>query len=185
MKKLIITCLVALLAIFACYADTPILGYAVVDADVACRFVQSHNPNFDPEIALQYIQVGDLYGVRGDIALCQAILETGWFTYVNGTAVVAEDHNYCGLGVMKQGTTGCAFPTVRDGVTAHIQHLYAYACSDDLPWGNPVVDPRFKYVTRSCAPTWEQLVGRWAADPNYSSRILNLYERLKKFTAAQ
>ena len=49
-----------------------------------------------------------------------------------------------------------------DGVEAHIQHLYAYATTADLPEGCELVDPRFKYVKRGIAPLWKDLNGRWA-----------------------
>ena len=41
-----------------------------------------------------------------------------------------------------------------------IQHLYAYGCKDDLPKGETIVDPRFSYVKRGSAKTWEKLNGR-------------------------
>ncbi len=160
----------------------PILGEtAVVDADRLFRFVSRHNPDFDISIARAYITVGQRYGIPGDIALCQGIVETGWFRFTGGTKVTPEQHNYCGLGVVRLGERGHSFASVEEGVTAQIQHLYAYACKNPLPRGERLVDPRFRLVSRGIAPTWADLAGRWAANNRYARSILKLYVELEKF----
>ena len=91
------------------------------------RFVLRHNPDFDPQIAREFIRAGSRYGIRGDIAFCQAIVETGWFKYTGGTAVTADSHNYCGLGVTSKGRKGANSPLWRrcDGTyTASLCLLY-------------------------------------------------------------
>src|SRR5690606_2973811 len=133
------------------------------------------------EIAKQFIDVGEKYGIRGDIAFCQSIIETGWFKFDGGTAVTPDQHNYCGLGVTSKGMKGHSFVTVKEGVTAQIQHLFAYACKDAIPNGEFIVDPRFKYVTRGVAPHWEDLSNRWAMNANYGVHILSIYQQLKDF----
>ncbi len=161
-------------------ADEPvtILGQAVVDAESMWKFVSEVNADFPLELARHYYEVGTIYGIRGDIALCQAIIETGWFRFDKGTAVKPDQHNYCGLGVLKRGMKGHSFETPRDGVTAQIQHLYAYASTSPLPDGEQKLDKRFGLVNRGSALTWEELSGKWAANPRYGSDILNLYERM-------
>lgn len=160
------------------YAKTPIFGKAEVEVDHMYAYVSRHNPDFDRKIAEAFYRVGERYGIRGDIALCQAIIETGWFRFDNGTAVKAKSHNYCGLGVKKRGDKGCSFSNVEEGVTAMIQHLYAYACAKQLPDGEKIVDPRFSFVNRGCAKTWEKLAGRWAMNPRYGKNILKIYDGL-------
>lgn len=156
-----------------------ILGEPMItDPDILCRFVRRHNADFPLEIAEAFLTVGRRYGIRGDIALCQAIIETGWFRFADGTAVKPEQHNYCGMGVTGRGQLGNSFATVEDGVTAHIQHLYAYACTSPLPKGEPLLDPRFKLVSRGVAPSWLDLSNRWAMNPNYGNQILKLYSQL-------
>ena len=159
MKKIFTLLTLALLCLNSATAATYIKGTQVATIDRMYQFVCSKNASFDREIAEQFYKVGAVYGIRGDIALCQSIIETGWFKYTGGTAVTPSDHNYCGLGVTTLGQKGCIFSTVKEGVTAQIQHLYAYCCKDALPAGETLVDPRFKYVTRGCAPTWESLGG--------------------------
>lgn len=161
-----------------------IMGRAEIDADALSRFVARRNPDFDPAIAHAYLAVGEKYGIRGDIALCQSILETGWFKFADGTAVTPDQHNYCGLGVTRRGQRGQSFDTIEQGVTAQIQHLYAYACADPIPGGETLLDPRFKLVTRGVAPTWADLAGRWAANDRYAHSIMRLYMELKRFSSS-
>lgn len=159
-------------------ASNSILGEAMVLPEDMCEFVRQHNPDFSMEIAEAYYEIGSRYGIRGDVALCQAIIETGWFKFRDGTAVTPDQYNFCGLGVTRLGVKGNAFSSIQEGVTAQIQHLYAYATRRSLPDGEELVDARFKLVTRGCAPTWEGLSGRWAANKSYGKDILNLYSKM-------
>lgn len=159
----------------------PIMGEPEADVEQMYRFILSRNPEFEREIAEAFYSIGKKYGIRGDIALCQSALETGWFKFTGGTAVTPDQHNYCGLGVTKLGLKGHSFDTVTEGVTAQIQHLYAYACKKPLPPGEDIIDPRFTMVTRGIAPTWQGLNNRWAANPHYSDRILNLFSQMINF----
>ena len=159
-------------------AATPIRGAQQADAERMYQYVAARNPNFSREVADAFYEIGELYGVRGDIALCQAIIETGWFRFDNGTAVPASAHNYCGMGVKRRGDKGCRFKSVREGVTAMIQHLYAYSCHDMIPEGEDMIDPRFSFVKRGSAPSWESLSGRWAMNKHYGRNILKLYKSM-------
>jgi N-acetylmuramoyl-L-alanine amidase len=160
-----------------------IMGKSVVSAEKMVAFVKA---KFEyatdiEEIAKCFIEVGNKYGIRGDVAFCQSIIETGWFKFDGGTAVTPDQHNYCGLGVVSKGVKGNSFANVRDGVTAQIQHLYAYACKLAIPSDDEVLDPRFKYVTRGIAPHWEDLNNRWAMNNNYGQHIISMYEQLLAF----
>jgi flagellum-specific peptidoglycan hydrolase FlgJ len=125
----------------------------------AIKYILTNNATFDIEIAKAFFRLAPKYGVDPTMAISQSILETGWFKY-SGSAVKPEHHNYCGLGVTSNGVEGGKFATIEEGVTAQLQHLFAYGCKDTL--SETIVDPRFKYVTRGIAPYWEQLAGRWA-----------------------
>ena len=162
-------------------ADAGGAPVAEPEPDVMSRFAASRNPDFDSRIARAFHEVGRRYGIRGDIAFCQAIVETGWFMFTGGTAVRPSQHNYCGLGVLKKGMRGHSFQSVEEGVTAQIQHLYAYATRKDLPRGERLVDPRFNLVDRGCASTWHDLSNRWAANSAYGASIMNLYQKLLQF----
>lgn len=184
MHRLILPLILTLMPVFS-LASTPIFGKAEVEVDHMYEYVCRHNPNFEREVAEAFYKVGERYGIRGDIALCQAIIETGWFRFDNGTAVKPKHHNYCGLGVKNRGDKGCKFHTVEEGVTAMIQHLYAYACSEQLPEGETIVDPRFTFVKRGCAPTWEGLAGRWAMNEHYGKNILKIFTGLADHAKAR
>lgn len=185
MKKFIAFIVLCVFGVVCISAATPIRGTNVASADRMYEFVKATNSSFDREIAEQFHAVSQIYGIRGDIALCQSIIETGWFRYTGGTAVTPDDHNYCGLGVTTLGQKGCQFETVKEGVTAQMQHLYAYACKLELPSGETLIDPRFKYVTRGSAPNWEDLSGVWSVSSTYGSQILAMYEDMMAFKMAE
>jgi hypothetical protein len=106
------------------------------------------------------------------------------------------------MGVVTNGIKGAAFDTIEDGVTAQLQHLFAYGCKEILPDDETIIDPRFSLVTRGIAPHWQQLAGRWAcpgydsvkyatpaeamaAGNTYGQKILNIYGRLIDTTATE
>lgn len=118
-------------------------------------------------------------GVRAEVVFAQAMLETGWLKF--GGDVKAEQCNFCGLGATGGGVGGASFNTygtdsVRMGLRAQVQHLKAYASSDNLV--NEKVDPRFTYVTRGCAPRVDDLAGKWAADTSYGTKLKKLIDSL-------
>ena len=57
-----------------------------------------------------------------------------------------------------------------------MQHLKAYASTEALK--QECVDPRFKYVTRGCAPTVEELGGKWAVGSEYGGKLVAIMESL-------
>ena len=123
-----------------------------------------------------YLSEGEAEGVRGDIAFAQSCLETGNFGF-SGSAVTLEQNNFCGMGVTVNGRKGNSFDTAQLGIRAQVQHLKAYACTDELV--NVKVDPRFRYVARGSAPYVEWLgiqenpQGKgWASSAGYGKKIL-------------
>ena len=147
--------------------ETPIMGESVATADQLRAYLLLKNPQATayahlPEI---YLEEGEAEGVRGDGAFCQACKETGFFKF--GGDVQPDQHNYCGLGATG-GVSGLSFPDDRTGVKAQIQHLKGYATTE--PVCGPIVDPRLGYIKLGCAPTFEQLSGKWAV-PGYSGYL--------------
>ena len=55
----------------------------------------------------------------------------------------------------QRGKAGLSFESPQLGIRAQIQHLKAYASTDKLRKAR--IDPRFRYVTRGCAPYVEWL----------------------------
>ncbi len=172
-------------------AATPILGEAVLPKEQAVAFIARANPapklNCSvEEIVHYYYEEAAREGVRADLALSQALLETGFFRY--GGDVKPEQNNFCGLGTTGGGKRGAAFPDARTGVRAHIQHLMAYSTTR-LPQQD-IVDPRYHLVWQmpnryAKHPHWEDLDGLWATSRPYSAKIFSIYERMRStpFTA--
>ena len=160
---------------------TAIMGKAKATAGQMASYLKKKNPSV-PQSVLDmiplYISEGEAEGVRGDIAFAQSCLETGNFTF-SGSAVTLPQNNFCGLGVTQRGKTGLSFETAQLGIRAQIQHLKAYASTDKLR--NERIDPRFRYVTRGCAPYAEWLGQKenpqgkgWAAGEKYGEKILSI-----------
>jgi N-acetylmuramoyl-L-alanine amidase CwlA len=160
-----------------------ILGKSVVTVEQMVGFVKTQNPDFaDLEaIAKAFLEVGDKYGVRGDIAFTQSVLETHYFLFDLGTAVTPDQHNYCGHGVTQKGLKGSSFATITEGVEVQIQHLYGYAVKEQLD-PNKVIDTRYKYLVSGgklgIAPHWEDLNNNWAANSHYGEDILALFNKV-------
>ncbi|WP_219723266.1 glucosaminidase domain-containing protein [Bacillus sp. Marseille-P3661] len=171
----------------------PIMGKTSITASQLIDFVKKRNPNFNNKIAEAFINIAPIYGIRGDVAFCQAIHETDWFRFTGD--VNPTQNNFAGIGAVGGGARGNAFSTVEEGVRAQIQHLFAYATTVNLPQGESLVDPRFNLVKRGSAPYWEDLAGKWAypgyntrkfkslqqafaAGESYGQLIINIHERL-------
>ena len=124
------------------------------DCAKAIKMILANNKAFDINIAKAFFKLAPKYSIDPMMAISQSILETGWFKY-EGSAVTAEQHNYCGLGVTSTGVSGASFDTIEEGVTAQLQHLFAYGCKTELPKDETILDPRFKLVTRGIAVYWQ------------------------------
>lgn len=166
-------------------AKTPIEGKSEATAEQMKKFLLDNNK--DPKIngtevlnfCKLFIDEGVTEGIRGDIAFCQSIHETGWFKF--GGLVLPEQNNYGGIGATNNSDVGKGawFDTPQLGVRAQIQHLKAYANNKSLV--NSLIDPRFNLVTRGSAPNWEDLNGKWAVPGNnYGQGIVDLFNKLKQ-----
>ncbi len=133
-----------------------------------------------------FFEEAALEGVRAEVAFAQSMLETGFLKF--GGIVQPGQFNFAGIGATDQNAPGecAAFPDVRTGVRAQIQHLKAYACTDDLR--NDTVDPRFDLVERGCARyvQWlgqkENPLGKgWATGEGYGYNIVRLIYELKQY----
>ena len=144
--------------------ETPIMGTSVATADQLNALLMDGNPQAEEYLHLAeiFLEEGEKEGVRGDGAFCQSLIETGYFRF--GGDVKPCQHNYAGIGATG-GVPGNVFPDERTGIRAQIQHLKAYASTE--PLAQECADPRYKYVSKGCAPTFEQLAGKWA-HPGYS-----------------
>jgi len=159
-----------------------IMGQGKVSADKKAQFLLQNNPAADKafvkSLARYYVEEASFEGVNHDIAFAQMCLETGFLRF--GGDVKPQQYNFAGLGAVGNGEPGLSFPDPRTGVRAQIQHLKAYGSEE--PLNLPLVNPRFRFVRRGCAPTYEGLAGTWAADRQYAVKIDTILKRLYEFS---
>lgn len=128
------------------------------------------------------VEEAETENVRGEIVFEQAMLETGWLQFQG--VCRPEQYNFAGLGATGGDEEGISFPDVRTGLRAQVQHLKAYASSEELV--NECVDERFDLVQRESAPYVEWLGiqenpygGGWAAGEGYGYKLRSLLAELK------
>jgi hypothetical protein len=116
-----------------------------------------------------YLSDADAEGVRGDLAIVQAIYETGWFTSGD-----TARNNFAGIAHYDASPSGDAFPDVSTGVRAHVQLLKKYAAGNGVELVRPDVAPD----AADRATTWDELAGTWASSPDYWAGLSGLYETI-------
>jgi len=165
-----------------------IMGKGISAAEKLVFFLMFNNAKIDSDFARSlagiYIEEAAAEGVNHDVAFAQMCLETGTLQY--GGLVTPDMNNFCGLGSTGARNAdgkvekGAAFPDLRTGVRAHIQHLKAYATRE--PLNQELVDPRYSYVRLGIAPTIHELTGRWAMDLSYGKKIKAILNQLYEFS---
>ena len=131
-----------------------------------------------------YYEEATAQGIKAEVAFCQSMKETGWLQF-HGDVNISQN-NFAGIGATGNGVAGASFPSVRIGIRAQIQHLFAYATTEgELVY--ECVDPRFNYVQRGCAPFVEWLGQKenpngsgWALGVNYGFDIVKMIDDLNK-----
>jgi len=159
-------------------AKHPIMGASVLTAAQLAAYLLAKNPYPKLSISCTALELAEFFvsegrteGIRGDMAFCQSIFETGWFKF--GGQILPEQYNYGGLG-------SAWFMSPQLGVRAQIQHLKAYA--NTAPLKQDSVDPGLHLVSRGTAPCWEDLNGRWAIPGStYGQTVIRLYEAALEF----
>ena len=176
----------------------PIMGDARLSADQLAAWFHSTGQEAHlaggmsiEDLTKLYIQEGSDEHVAGDLAFAQAILETGSFGH-------ALDSNFAGIGACDSCTSEIAFPSPRDGVRAQIQLLRSYADPasraanlkhppEPALFGSPPDAAAASYdhfAYKGAAPLWNVMGnGKWATDPDYSTKILELYARMVGFAS--
>ncbi len=168
--------------------DTSIIGQSTATEEMMIELFITHNPSQEERarrIVKYYIQYGQLFNLRADIAWAQMIHETGFLGY---TGIVPPDaNNFAGL-----GATGAkdadgnyvynTFSTEELGVIAHLMHLawYVYPGHLDLKDDNGDLYCSSKYDPRHFGSVHyfngdndlSCLNGRWAPSPTYTGKII-------------
>ena len=166
------------------YKKIGIFGEAEATKEQAAALIYLNNT--DPQLNCSVDELVDLYwteagreGVREDIALAQAIIETGFFSFTGD--VKPEQNNYCGLGTTGGGVEGEYFDEPEIGVRAHIQHLLAYTTKKHP--STDIVDPRYELahairMERGIVDKWSGLNGTWAMGSQYCEKIMRIYQSM-------
>ena len=168
------------------YGYYTIMGCTTVDVEDMVAQYEAQNVEYPSDVLTEggapdidtfctiVIEEADAEGVRGEVVYEQAMLETGWLQFQGDAS--AGQFNFSGLGTTGGGVAGNSFPDVRTGIRAQVQHLKAYASSEELV--QACVDNRFQYVAREIAPYVEWLGiqenpygGGWAAGKDYGSKL--------------
>lgn len=173
-----------------------IMGKTTVTRDQMVKLYQSKRGNDYPyvndekagaktieEFCQIFIEECDAEGVKAEVAFSQSMLETGYLKF--GGSVKADQYNFAGLGATDGGAAGGKFDNIRHGVRAQVQHLKAYASTEDLK--QPCVDTRFTFVKRGVAE-YVQWLGMqenpnstdtnkygWASSPDYGYDMMDNY----------
>ena len=165
--------------------DVTILGEPAATQGQMVNYINRRNPSPKlncsvKELVQIYYEEAGLEGIRPDVAICQAIKETGVWNY--GGDVLPEQNNYCGLGATGNHERGAYFESPRQGVRAHIQHLLAYT-SKELP-KTEITDPRYELIKKfrpqifGKIKNWTGLNGVWAVPgKQYGHEILTLWQQ--------
>lgn len=173
---------------------TKIEGTAVATAEQMIAYIRSKSPNVVQSVAEMipfYIFEGMTEGIAGDVAFAQSCIETGNFSFPQSTcAVTIDQNNFAMMGVTSTFAKGETFETPQLGIRAQIQHLKAYASTE--PLSGECVDPRFKYVSRGCAPYVEWLGQKenpqgkgWAVEEKYGEKILKVLKEIRSMKVTE
>ena len=166
------------------YKSISIFGSSVATKGQAVNLIKANGGNVKLDCSVE--EIVNLYwveaereGVRPDIALAQALVETGYFGY--GGTVKPKQNNFCGLGTTGKKVKGAKFKSPEIGVRAHIQHLLAYSVMKK-PSTN-IVDPRYDLAhairkERGFIDKWSGLQGTWAMGSQYCEKIMVIYQAM-------
>jgi len=133
-----------------------LLGESCCSPERMLAYARRRNPQA-PDNAEAFFRLGNKYGIRGDVAYCQATYDTrGWTSELSGPSWAAF--------VRKDWEDEAA-------IESRVRLLYAFAMEFGLPEGNDPTERRAlafleKSGWRGQAPCWEDLNGKWSHSGN-------------------
>lgn len=172
--------------------DTEIMGDSGVQASDLVKAYQDNGSAF-PDYYVQrgvdlnkfmemIVDEAKAEGVNATILFAQIMHETGWLQF--GGDVDISQFNFGGIGATGGGVAGNNFAQtygdnengIRMGIRVQVQHLKAYASTENLK--QEKIDPRFDLVQRGSAKTVSDLAGTWAADTNYAKALVEVASKV-------
>jgi hypothetical protein len=163
-----------------------ILGSARCNEERLRAYVNRRNPAA-PEVEGLYLRTGEKYGIRGDVAFCQAVYDTRAWTKEAASAAAPWYSLSAIAADRRDGPTGTAAPSVSQRaepqVELHIQLLYAFATSRPLPLDTPVPASRIEQLERAGwrgnIVYWEDLNGKWLVPGNkYGQDVVAIWKTM-------
>lgn len=132
------------------------------------------------QIISDYVNFGNILGVRGDIAFAQTVEETGSFSNSDSNS----KNNFAGIGHCDTCAAGLGFPTPEMGVLAQLELIKKVANGNGANLsGQADMAPQWHGVQIG---TWGMMgdgqhhPGRWASDPGYWQAISSIYNAMLK-----
>lgn len=158
-----------------------ILGISRSSAKAMKGYAERRNP-YAPNVAGLYLNIAAAYGVRGDVAFCQAMLDTRTWTAPPGHPPWRPfAHSIWGGGV-----SDWTPDRLEKMVELHIQYLHAFA-SVELPAGAASL-PDFRMNSlmeaelRGSAVCWEDLNGKWVVPGSHYGRdIVAIWRNMREW----
>lgn len=161
--------------------QTTIAGPSRGTPETALALIEPHDPHRLEEVrayVAELYRLAPVAGIRAEVALIQAIHETGWFT----SSWWRTHLNPAGIGITgdpAQNERSRVFPSGTIAARAQLVHLAAYALGPELPEAlapYQAEDPRWQAVLAAgyagLAPRIGDLAGTWAADPDYDAKLV-------------
>lgn len=183
----------------------PVMGLSRLTAQQLVDFYRARAPASLPyratgatleQLAQMFVDEGNRYLVRGDIAFAQSILETAWFNFPDYGIVKPWNNNFAGIGACDSCGNGFQFGSALMGVRAQIQLLRNYAditsrhtTIPDPPvpelWGSTPSIATYNfdnYFHKGRAPLWNDMGnGNWATASGYATAVLRVYNDMLIF----
>lgn len=161
--------------------DAPLLGNPQLSAEVLAWYAERVSPKWIMpvsrlQLASWYIEEGRAESVRGDMAFLQAARETGWFKFEDSKVSITQN-NFAGIGACDSCKQGESFPSVQEGVRAHIQMVRTYADPEysSSSTARPPIGRIDTNPVRGCCNTWYELGRYWASAPEYGKRVVRMH----------
>ncbi len=183
----------------------PVQGQSTLSAAELVNWFVANDPPSLPyratgatiqQLAQMFVDEGNRYNVRGDIAFAQSVVETAYFNFPDYGQVRTNNNNFAGIGACDSCGNGFQFSTALAGVRAQMQLLrnYADAASrvtniPDAPipelWGSNPATASYNfdhYFAKGWAPLWNNMGnGNWATAPDYATVVLRVYNQMLTF----
>lgn len=162
--------------------------YFLANASYPTYYANNTDVKTISEFCGRYYNYAKEYGIRPEVAFCQAMKETNFLRFTGDVKI--SQFNFAGLGATGAGVSGATYDSISEGIHAHLQHLYAYADANAKKDSNggfldsfPCADDRFDLVTKGSAPYVEWLGQKenpipgkgWATAEGYGYSIINDY----------